>query len=418
MDAGMIDQFLAWIVETAPKYPFWFTFDFSRYLIGAGSVYLLVNVLLSRALKNRKIKKKKAGFRQMAREFKSSIVAAAVFSASGFFIDLGIRADVITIYGDMALYGTGYFIASLIFMIVAQDAYFYWTHRLLHLPRMMKRGHTEHHKSIIPTPWTAYSFNVIEAGVHAAFVPLFLLILPMHGLAIFLFLTHMIIRNAVGHSGYEIFPRSWAVHPILGQITMVTHHDMHHTSGNSNFGLYFTWWDRMMGTEHSQYLAKATGNPGAVRKTVGLRATAATIAACVGLMATAIASPVKAQDDDISGLWVAGNGATVVEVANCSEKSRRLCGTVIYNDAGADAEMGMTVLKGFKAANVQGMKRWESGKVAHVGGGKAKKGKLVLLDSGALKVSACGKSNRCKNETWVRPTPALAQKAGAALGGR
>lgn len=199
---------------------------------------------------------------------------------------------------------------------------------------------------------------------------------------------------------------------------MVTHHDMHHTSGNSNFGLYFTWWDRMMGTEHPQYLAKATGNPAATRRAVGLRATAATIAACIGLMATAFASPVKAQDGDIEGLWVAGNGSTVVEVARCSEKSSRMCGTVVYNDADVDVEVGMTVLTSFKKANVQGMKRWDSGKVASIEGGRSKKGKLVLLENGDLKVSACGKTRRCKSETWIRPAPALAQKATAVAGGQ
>jgi sterol desaturase/sphingolipid hydroxylase (fatty acid hydroxylase superfamily) len=34
------------------------------------------------------------------------------------------------------------------------------------------------------------------------------------------------------------------------------HHDLHHSEGRHNFGLYFTWWDRMMGTEHPDYHAR------------------------------------------------------------------------------------------------------------------------------------------------------------------
>ncbi len=277
MDYSLLEKITAWAGEMASQLPFWFAFDFARYVIGAGGVYLIVNVLLSRRLSNRKIRSKTPKFRQMAREFKSSVFAVLVFSFTGLLTHIGIDAGVITIYVDDPSYGTVYFIGSLVLMILAQDAYFYWTHRLLHLPKAFRRGHSEHHKSINPTPWTAYSFNAVEAAVHAVFVPLFLLFLPMHGFAIFLFLTHMIIRNAVGHSGYELFPRGWAVHPILGQITMVTHHDMHHSNGNSNFGLYFTWWDRMMGTEHPDYLARATGNPAAARRSIGARATAATV---------------------------------------------------------------------------------------------------------------------------------------------
>ena len=72
MDVTVLDQLTAWAGEMLPRYPGWFAFDFGRYLIGAGSVYLIVNVLLSRALKNRKIRTKTPGFRQIAREFKSS----------------------------------------------------------------------------------------------------------------------------------------------------------------------------------------------------------------------------------------------------------------------------------------------------------------------------------------------------------
>lgn len=32
-----------------------------------------------------------------------------------------------------------------------------------------------------------------------------------------------------------------------------THHNLHHQQGNYNFGLYFNFWDRMMGTNHPQY---------------------------------------------------------------------------------------------------------------------------------------------------------------------
>ena len=39
-------------------------------------------------------------------------------------------------------------------------------------------------------------------------------------------------------------------------ITTVTHHDLHHAQAGWNYGLYFTWWDRMMGTEHPRYYEK------------------------------------------------------------------------------------------------------------------------------------------------------------------
>jgi Delta7-sterol 5-desaturase len=53
---------------------------------------------------------------------------------------------------------------------------------------------------------------------------------------------------------------------VLKWISTTTHHDLHHAgSFNHNFGFYFTWWDKMMGTEHPDYVAtfdRVTGRAG------------------------------------------------------------------------------------------------------------------------------------------------------------
>jgi sterol desaturase/sphingolipid hydroxylase (fatty acid hydroxylase superfamily) len=40
---------------------------------------------------------------------------------------------------------------------------------------------------------------------------------------------------------------------LFGWLTTVTHHDLHHAHAGTNFGLYFTFWDRIMGTEDPNY---------------------------------------------------------------------------------------------------------------------------------------------------------------------
>jgi sterol desaturase/sphingolipid hydroxylase (fatty acid hydroxylase superfamily) len=44
--------------------------------------------------------------------------------------------------------------------------------------------------------------------------------------------------------------------PLFDWITTPTHHDIHHAEAGWNYGLYFTWWDRLMGTEHPGYHAR------------------------------------------------------------------------------------------------------------------------------------------------------------------
>lgn len=42
----------------------------------------------------------------------------------------------------------------------------------------------------------------------AVYLPLVLLVVPAHGSVIFVFVTHMILRNAIGHCGVELMPNT------------------------------------------------------------------------------------------------------------------------------------------------------------------------------------------------------------------
>jgi ferredoxin len=53
--------------------------------------------------------------------------------------------------------------------------------------------------------------------------------------------------------GYEVYPSWWNGHWLLKWKTPATHHNMHHEYFEGNYGLYFTWWDRWMGTEFKEY---------------------------------------------------------------------------------------------------------------------------------------------------------------------
>ena len=58
-----------------------FAFDLQRYLIGAGGVFLLINVMLKRWLRGRKIRNKTPGGAQMRREAMISVRTVAIIRA-------------------------------------------------------------------------------------------------------------------------------------------------------------------------------------------------------------------------------------------------------------------------------------------------------------------------------------------------
>lgn len=252
-----VEETFCLYTELLEVWPIIYLWDTGRYLVAAGALALLLAGLTAVGVRLRRIQDRRPSRADLRREILTSLRTALLFSLIGFFvIYLGARAGLFTLYGDFSQAGWGYLLLSLAGMLVLHDAYFYWTHRLMHHPRLFRWFHHTHHLSRTPTAFAAYAFAVPEALVQAAFMPLYLLFVPMHEAGLAAFMVIMILRNVMGHAGIELHPRGWVDAAWLGWISTTTHHDLHHAVGRYNYGLYFTWWDRWMGTEHPDYRAR------------------------------------------------------------------------------------------------------------------------------------------------------------------
>jgi sterol desaturase/sphingolipid hydroxylase (fatty acid hydroxylase superfamily) len=267
---------LNWFLDAvARRAPISIQVESTRYLVGSIGVFLLIWVALHKPLAGRKIRKPTPRGKQIRREFFYSTLTIVVFMFMGVFVYEGAARGLFRFYSDIGEYGWAYLSASIILLALFHDAYFYWTHRLMHHPRLFRHFHAVHHRSVNPTPFTAYAFNPTEAAVNFMAVPLFALVVPVHDVATLIYMWLMIVRNALGHCGYELFPKGWTRNPLLNWSTTITHHDMHHERMTGNYGLYFTWWDRWMGTEHKDYHArfdKAVGQGEPKRQPIALPA--------------------------------------------------------------------------------------------------------------------------------------------------
>jgi sterol desaturase/sphingolipid hydroxylase (fatty acid hydroxylase superfamily) len=228
--------------------------DLARYAIAASVMALLIVVIARLGFGPGPIQARRPTGRDYAREIALSLRTVVVFSLNGVVIYALVTSGVVTLPHTLEAAGGWMGIgASIVAILVAHDTYFYWSHRLLHWPPLMRRFHRAHHRSSAPTPFAAYAFDVGEAVVQAIFLTLFLLVVPVHPDVIKFFLLFMIARNVMNHAGVEFHPAIFAPGRALGWLTTTTHHDLHHQTGRWNFGLYFTWWDRLMGTEHPEY---------------------------------------------------------------------------------------------------------------------------------------------------------------------
>lgn len=234
-------------------YPAVFMTDFLRYFIAASSAYLIFWVLFIHKWSHRIIQRKFPKRAKMWMEFKYSMSTVFIFSLIGLFIVNMKNAGFTTIYEDAGQYGAWWMFGSFVLMIILHDAYFYWAHRLMHHPKIFKHVHLVHHRSTNPSPWAAYSFHPLEALVESGIFLMVVFTIPVHPLILVSFLIYMISRNVIGHLGIEIMPKWFLKIPFVNLHTTTTHHDMHHKNFNTNYGLYFTWWDRWFGTEDKAY---------------------------------------------------------------------------------------------------------------------------------------------------------------------
>jgi sterol desaturase/sphingolipid hydroxylase (fatty acid hydroxylase superfamily) len=230
--------------------------DVTRYVAFAVGVWFVLWVVLAIPLAGRKIRSEQPPIRQLLIEFACSIRSVMIFSTVGLLTFGLFRAGLLPGPYIARSWGPVWFWTSLVLMIIAHDAWFYWTHRLIHDRRLFRTFHRRHHRSNNPSPFTAYSFDLGEAAINALFVPLWMMIVPTQWPVAGLFMLHQIVRNTIGHSGYELFPARRDGRPLLPWLTTVTHHDLHHAQAGWNYGLYFTWWDRWMGTENPNYLTR------------------------------------------------------------------------------------------------------------------------------------------------------------------
>jgi Delta7-sterol 5-desaturase len=245
------------LVASSLTYLFW-------YGLLAFALWLVFHVAFRATLRHRRISRRELKSRQKTREILHSLRSIAIF---GLVYAVVVYADCCgwtRLYARVDEYGWGWFGLSIGVMIVVHDTYFYWTHRLMHHPRLYRALHHTHHLSMSPTPWAAYAFSPAEAVVQAGIGPLIVFTIPVHWSAFALFMIWQISFNVLGHCGYEIFPRRFLRSHAGMLLNSVTHHAQHHEKFRGNFSLYFNVWDRLMGTNHADYqqrFEQATGTP-------------------------------------------------------------------------------------------------------------------------------------------------------------
>ncbi len=228
-------------------------FVFLRYALLAGTLFLVFYVIWKKKLASFKIQQKFPKWSRIRHEIQHSVYTAFVFALLGIGIYFLNQNGYTKIYTDISQHGWGYLVGSFFLLTILHDTYFYWIHRMMHHRKLFPVFHKVHHIANNPTPWASLCFHPLEALLEIGIVPLAVLIMPLHPIAILAFASWSLFFNMLGHLGYELFPKGFVDHPIGQWFNTSTHHNMHHARSNCNYGLYYNFWDRLMGTNAPDY---------------------------------------------------------------------------------------------------------------------------------------------------------------------
>ena len=229
-------------------------FTFLRYFIIAGLAFVFFYKLFPKKFSDHKIQKRIAKTKDFVREISHSFQTTFILAGIGLLFIKTPLVEYTKFYENINDYPSWWIPLSIVLGLLIHDAYFYWMHKTIHHPKIFRKIHLLHHKSTNPSPWASYSFHITESILEALIAPILLMIIPMHPLSLLTFALLSFLFNVYGHLGYEIAPK-WFRNSFLFEILNTsTHHNLHHEKFKGNYGLYFRFWDRIMGTEHPNYV--------------------------------------------------------------------------------------------------------------------------------------------------------------------
>jgi lathosterol oxidase len=147
------------------------------------------------------------------------------------------------LYTDLSDYSLAYTVLSILGFFVFSDMMSYWIHRALHHRSVYALIHKPHHQWLVTTPYASLALHPLDFYVY---------LFPLHRgifLAIFAFVNEWGISI---HDGLPVVKNWW----FYG----AGHHSVHHSDFVYNYGLFFTFWDRIGGS-YREPAGDAHGEP-------------------------------------------------------------------------------------------------------------------------------------------------------------
>jgi lathosterol oxidase len=171
-------------------------------------------------------------------EKKNAIIAIIIIAITGFFQFYFVRISWIKL-AENTLMNT---IIGLIILNIWNEIHFFVIHRVLHTPFMMKHVHTVHHKSIIPSVFSAYNLHWFEAFLLSTVTITITFFIEINFITLFIYPLNSLLINFAGHSNYKL-KNNFINRNFLD---FCIKHNNHHVKFNNHYGFLSGFLDKML----------------------------------------------------------------------------------------------------------------------------------------------------------------------------
>ncbi len=219
----------------------------ARYFLIAGGTYWLFYSSFNKSFVRKLSIIKFPSWKSVKKDIILSSIATIALAGCAALVMTVYDSGATRLYSSIGDYGTLHLIISFFGVILLQDTCYYFFHRGFHHPFVYKWLHRGHHRSKNPTPWTSFALDFPEALIQGLFLVAIVFIIPLHFAVLALLMITMTIWAVINHLGFELFP-SFPNHWLGKWLISSDHHSLHHRRYTKHFGLYFTFWDRLLGT--------------------------------------------------------------------------------------------------------------------------------------------------------------------------
>lgn len=133
---------------------------------------------------------------------------------------------------------------EIIVLFLWNEIHFYICHRLLHTKWLYRHVHYHHHKSVIPTSYSTYSFHFIEALLLGSVMTTALMFYSFSVVSLLTLPLMSIVLNVLGHYNFDFFPGR----PHGSLLSFTRRHSYHHSRNTGNYGFFLPYFDLLFST--------------------------------------------------------------------------------------------------------------------------------------------------------------------------